>query len=99
MVAEAYHMWDFVEEEMAARGWGKDALALRMSGDFGVNRLMLDLLETARDDKMTNVIIEGATADKLGEAFGVSPRLFVKLDAQWKALMSREEPSLTENRK
>lgn len=80
-----YHVWDFVEEELAARGWTLDDAALRMSGDFGVNRLMLDLLEHARDEQMENVVIRGGTAELLSEAFGVSQELFVNLDKQWKA--------------
>jgi hypothetical protein len=84
-----YHVWDFCEEELKTRGWSKDYLAHRMSGDYGVNRLMLDLIEHARDAQRSDVVFRGSTADLLAEAFGVSAELFVNLDAQWKASQSK----------
>jgi plasmid maintenance system antidote protein VapI len=88
-VAEAYHVWDFIQEELDARGWTREGLALRMSGNANVNLLMLDLIEHARDEQRTDVVIRGTTADLLAEAFGVSAQLFINLDAYWKA--SRED--------
>jgi plasmid maintenance system antidote protein VapI len=91
--AESYHVWDFVEEELAARKWDLDMLAYYMGtprgAQFDVWRLTLDLCKHARDEQRTDVTFEGSTGEALGKAFGVSPRLFVNLDAQWKA--SRED--------
>jgi plasmid maintenance system antidote protein VapI len=83
-VAEAFHVWDFCEEELATRGWDKYQLAARMSGDFATNVLMIDLIEHARNEQMLNVVIRGKTADLLAEGFGVSAELFIGLDESWK---------------
>lgn len=91
--AAAYHVWDFVEEELAARGWTLDDLATRMPGDFGVNRLMLDLCAHARDEEMTDVVFDGGSAELLGQAFGINPQLFINLHNYWRNWkLSRGEP-------
>jgi plasmid maintenance system antidote protein VapI len=82
--ALAYHPSEFIVEEMEARGWSRWDLAKRMGGDRATNRLALDLyIETG--PTAPGLLIGGVTARQLGKAFGVSPKLFLNLEAAWRA--------------
>ena len=71
----------FIQEEMDARNWDRWALARRMGGDSGLNRLCLDLYFEVGPEK-TNMRL-GDTADKLAVAFGMSAEFFRNLEALW----------------
>lgn len=78
------HPWDFIAEEMAARGWSMDDLAGRMGWntieEWQIDRLTLDLIETIRDPRAR---IGEPTIQKLAMAFGVSAELLRNLEAAW----------------
>lgn len=75
------HPSEFIAEEMAARGWSRDRLAIEMGGDAAINRLTLDLYFDLGPDK-TNMRL-GRSADDLARAFGVSPDFFRNLEKAW----------------
>lgn len=78
------HPWEFISEEMKARGWDKDDLASRMGyntlEEWQTDRITLDLLECIR---RPNARLGEVTIQKLSFAFGVSAELFRNLEAGW----------------
>jgi HTH-type transcriptional regulator / antitoxin HigA len=79
--AEVFHPSEFIIEEMEARGWTRDDLALRMGGDFGINRLSLDFyFEVGPTDP--NLLM--GDGDDFARAFGVSAEFFRNLEAVWR---------------
>jgi plasmid maintenance system antidote protein VapI len=87
--AEVFHVWEFIEEELAERGWTIEDLAARM-GPSHPTEVHLLALELLRDYREPDVKIEGSMANSLSHAFGTSPDLFVNLHANW--LSSRRNP-------
>lgn len=83
-VAEAFPTGVFIQEEMDARGWSEEDVALRMGGrrEFDYNLLCLGLMLHVHDKRL---ILDLETAEGLGRAFDVSPELFLNLDAAWRA--------------
>jgi plasmid maintenance system antidote protein VapI len=80
--AESIHPSEFVLEEMAARGWTLDDLAIHMGGDLAVNRLCMELYcEIGPTDR--NLLLGAQTSSQLGKAFGTSPGLFLRLHRVW----------------
>lgn len=70
---------DCISEELAARGWDLDRLAVEMGRyDIGVNRLTLDMIMKCGDD--AGLLLGEAAATRLGHAFGVSAEFFLNLD-------------------
>lgn len=94
MVAEAFHPWEFIAEELEERGWTKDDLAARMGDSYSsdVHRLALDIYEAVRDP---DIDVRGSMAESLSLAFGTSAEFWVNLHEQWrtwaKAQASRED--------
>ena len=79
--AEMFHPSEFIEEEMAARGWSRRDLAERMGGDVCVNHCALDLYcETRHPEMLLGVNI----AEGLAAAFGTSAGLWLNLDKSWR---------------
>lgn len=87
MPAQAFPVGLFIAEEMTERGWTADDVLDRMSvepKDRDLWTLTLALiLATAADH--TPIVIGQETAEKLGAAFGVSPRFFVALADAYRA--------------
>jgi hypothetical protein len=80
---QADHPSWYIKEELDARGWTLNDLALRMKGDFDVNRLALDFyLEVG--PTAPNMRIGKETAYRLGIAFNVSPDYFLNLETAWR---------------
>lgn len=79
-VAEVFPPGDFIYEELKARGWTIRQLARRMGGDIGVNELSISLLIQC---PTRGLLIGEETAEKLGQAFDVSPEFFLNLDKAW----------------
>ncbi len=77
--AEVFHPSYFVHEELEACGWTLDLLAHEMGGDFGINRLALDMFFAVHD---VNARM-GDMADQFALAFGTSADLFRNLEAAW----------------
>jgi hypothetical protein len=80
------HPSEFIAEEMLARGWTAETMALRMSDgtdqDYGVCRVALDFYDEIGPDNV-NMRIGYQTAARLGKAFDVSPQYFLNLERAW----------------
>lgn len=72
----AYHL----AEEMAARNWRATDVAERMSGNYGKNVLMVNLLLAVQRDGM---ILDRPLLENLAGAFDVSVELLENLHASW----------------
>lgn len=87
--AEVFSLAEHLGDEMAARGWTVEDVALRMGGDFGIDALALGLLLAVQED---NLIIDDDTIVRLAGAFDVSPDLFRNLHAIWLKYPERRSP-------
>ncbi len=76
--AEVFHPADFVEDELEARGWSWERLAVEMGGDFEKNLCTLEFLQL-RDSRLRM----GDLAADLGRAFGTSAEFWTNLEASW----------------
>ena len=80
--AEVSHPSEFIKDELAARGWSLDDLAVRMGGDFGFNRLILDLyMFVGPNEPGVRMGIDGAA--QLALAFDVTSSYFLNLEEMW----------------
>lgn len=79
--AEMFHPSVFILDELKARGWTLDDLALRMGGDFSINRLALDLYIAVGPDEPDLLLGDG---EDFARAFGTSPEFFRNLEAGWR---------------
>jgi plasmid maintenance system antidote protein VapI len=77
--AEVFHPSYYVHDELVARGWDLDRLAHEMGGDFGINRLALDMFFAVHDPNARL----GEMADQFAHAFGTSAELFRNLEAAY----------------
>lgn len=77
------HVADAVQEELDARGWTRDQLALHMAAyDYALHRLTLDLMFALKDDP--NCTLSPVTDTALCHAFGVSEGTFLRLEQGFK---------------
>jgi plasmid maintenance system antidote protein VapI len=72
-----------IQEELDARGWTVDELAIRMGDNPPRNRLVLDLYMQLGPEKLT-MELGRPTAEQLGCAFDVAPELFLNLHDAWR---------------
>jgi plasmid maintenance system antidote protein VapI len=72
----------YIREELVARRWTRNRLALEMGGTFGVNRLMIDMYFMV-GPKEPNMRIGDETAEQFAHAFGTSKELFLNLENAW----------------
>jgi plasmid maintenance system antidote protein VapI len=80
--AEVVHPSVIIKDELHARGWSLDELAVLMGDDPRINRLALDLyLEEGPRER--NLRIGDFSSKQLGRAFGVSPDFFFNLEKAW----------------
>lgn len=86
-IAETFPTGEFIQDELDARGWTTDDLAVRMGGDAAMNKLTVDLLIHVPDK---NMILDTETAEGLSRAFGVSAQFFLNIDATWRGVKAIE---------
>lgn len=86
--AEVFHVMDFIYDELDARGWNLDALALRMGGDAERNLLALEIMDTREPD----VMLGDDAAEMIGKAFGTGAKLWLNLDATWRKFAALNPP-------
>ena len=83
--AEVWPLAAHLAEEMEARGWQTQDVAIRMGGrtpmDMAKDLLVLDLLMCVHSDKL---LTSDKEFDKLALAFDVSADFFRNLDAMWR---------------
>ena len=80
--AEVFHPSVYIKDELEARGWTLDMLAMRMGPEFGINRLSLDFYFEFGPTE-PNMRIGEVSAKALGRAFGVSPQFFLNMEKEW----------------
>jgi plasmid maintenance system antidote protein VapI len=83
-MVDKFHVIEFIDDELEARGWTRVILACRMGGDAPRNLLALELLET-RD---SNMLLGDEMAEGLARAFGTGSKIWTNLDASWRACNS-----------
>lgn len=83
--AEAFHPFDFIDEECEGRGWTIERLAAEMPGDDLFNLTLLRLYELRDPSHIPCSLL----FDKLGVAFGTSWEIWRNLDRGW-----REHPTI-----
>ena len=81
-MAEAFHPSVFISDELEARGWSKEMLAIAMTGDIDRNILMLDLYMEVGPER-PNMRIGKTLSKKLSHAFGTSQQFWLNLEAEW----------------
>lgn len=79
MPAEAFSVWEYISDELEARGWTREEMAKRMGGDINVNLCALDFLEHLPYHPKIRMGQE--MADLISVAFGQDPQTWVNLDA------------------
>lgn len=89
--AECFHPSEFVKEELEARGWTLDDLAMRMAtSEWGLIRLTLDMFMLVSPDD-ANMRIGEDMDRQLCAAFGVSQGFFLRLETQWLEWKNRQQ--------
>jgi plasmid maintenance system antidote protein VapI len=84
-VPELTHVAEFIEEEMAARGWSLRDLVFNMrryksEHDWAVNMLAVEMFMSVREPS----VIIGDMAEEFATAFGASADLFTNLHESWR---------------
>lgn len=77
------HPSEIIKDEMRARGWNRDILAMRMGPEWPTNRLSLDFYFEV-GPTTHNMVIGETTAKKFAKAFDMSPEFFMNLCATWR---------------
>jgi hypothetical protein len=79
---------EYVVDEMTARGWKTDDVAVRMKTPHGaaMDLFCLDLLLAVQDDKL---LIDKQMFDGLSRAFGISASMLSNLHDLWLASPNR----------
>lgn len=82
MCEECFPVWEYIDDEMKARGWDKFDLATAMGGDVDVNYLTLELIQyvTAAHPES---LIGDETAQGLATAFGTSADIWNNLSSSY----------------
>lgn len=94
---KGFHVSEYIEDELQARGWTRAELAVRMAGenatDDGVQitALALDLLMACKHDTRVRL---GKQAEQLAAAFGTSAETWRKLHESW-LMANGVEPTRT----
>lgn len=77
------HPSKIIKDEMKARGWNRDTLAMRMGPEWPPNRLSLDLYFEVGPLR-TDMVIGKTSAKKFAKAFDMTPEFFMSLCAAWR---------------
>lgn len=92
MIAEAFHPSELIRDELTARGWTLDDLALRMAeGDreeFGIDRLALDFYFDMGPDE-PSLRLGDHQARMIAAVFGVDADFFINLERAWLAWVEK----------
>lgn len=82
--AEVFPLAELLGDEMEARGWTTDDVAIQMGGDeneIARNMLVVMLLLSVQREGLA---IGDKTLDGLTKAFDVDPEFFRNIDAAWR---------------
>ncbi len=79
--ADGFPVGSYLKEELEARGWSLEQLALRMAAkDIEIWQLTVELMIAVADGEPTRLKIDEETANRLGLAFDVSPEYWINLN-------------------
>lgn len=82
-----FHVGEYIRDEINARAWSLETLALKMGGgDATVNLCSLEFLMCAAftpDSNVGQIRLGRETAEGLSRAFGSSVELWMRLDAAY----------------
>lgn len=83
----AFHVGEYLADELAARGWTSRDLAERMGGDVDVNHCTIDLtLVAARSNpghEIRRATIDRETAEAWAKVFGTNAETWMNLDREF----------------
>lgn len=89
--AEVFCLAESLSDEIIARGWTTEDVAVRMCTSRGpaMDLLIIDMLMCVQDD---GLLIDEETFDGLARAFDVDPQFFRNLHAIWTQWPDRRSP-------
>lgn len=90
--AEVFCLAELLSDELEARGWTTDDVALRMGGDVDEickNLLAVNLIMCVHKDKL---LVGDRLFDGLAKVFDVDPMFFRNIDAAWRKHPDRRRP-------
>ena len=84
--AEVFHVSEFINEELAERGWSLRDLVFRMrryesENDWAIEMLAVEMFMIVHEK---NIALDQKMADGFGAAFDVSPQLFINMHEAWR---------------
>ena len=84
--AEAFHLADLIQEEMAERKWSIDDLVMNMGPhftekDWAVCQLSWEMFFAVRGP---NIVLGDVMAQQLADAFDVDPQFFTNYHEAWR---------------
>jgi len=85
------HPWHMIAEELLARGWSVEDLAIRMADpdyeerlkEIGTNLLVLDLYKTVGPTDPRCMIGE-RSGKAIARAFGIDENIIIAMDKKWR---------------
>lgn len=88
--AEAFHPWTYIKDELDARGWTLEALAMKMPAptpdQIAVNLLTMELTAASYCfDEPQRIRIGPATNARIAAAFGQSAAFWDNIEASYQA--------------
>ena len=91
--AEAFHVGEYIADELKARNWTVSDLAVLMGADEGapnerdieINAIAVELAFVAAEEAVVGLYLSRRTAERLALAFGTSAEFWLQLDAAWHA--------------
>lgn len=85
----AFPVWDYIQDEMDARGWTLKDLADRMGSEIEEATLAIGMSSKT----LRGLRLGSYTADALGKAFGTSGKLWLNLDNAYHAATYGDGPA------
>lgn len=84
-----FHVGEFIEDELKARGWTAGTLAALMGGENpGIDQLCIEMVMAVRDP---NMLPGDDLLRRASEAFGVHPDFLGNIDRLWRATLASEQ--------
>lgn len=78
---KGFHVGEYISDEMAARGWSRDQMAIEMDcGNAILARCIIDFLI---DCPCVEMYLDRDVAEMIAKAFGTSAETWMKLDQSW----------------
>lgn len=93
--AECFHPSEFINEELAERGWTLRDLVFRMrrfegEKDWAIEMLAVEMYMTVHEPR---ILLDDKMAEGFSTAFGVSAEMFKNLHKSWREWKLEQETS------